>query len=350
MIAKQADTTFSANNRFGWKRYGLILVLLGLSVHVILPQLTSLDQTLSVISQMPVLLIGVAVLAQKLSYMGLAIEMKFLIGIFNIRFSLLKSLQIILASSALGAIGAGAVTRSFSIYHWTKTVGVSAEGAISIAILPTLMNVLSLSAVSIFGLAYLLFDHKLTAELSWGFASAIFVLLLLFVLILWSYTHRPTVTRALHFIGESWSKLRKKTYNPLKTEQWVEKIYTSFSNLLHGNWKKPVQGEVLNVFFDLLTLYFIFWATGEFISFGILLAGYGIPLLLLGKATFLPGGIGVVEGSMAGLYHLLGVPAPVMVIVILSYRLLSFWLPTTIGIMLILWLEHRTGKRQNHPT
>jgi glycosyltransferase 2 family protein len=41
------------------------------------------------------------------------------------------------------------------------------------------------------------------------------------------------------------------------------------------------------------------------------------------------------------LYSILGVPTAVAVVVVLVYRLISFWLPTLAGIALVPYLEHR---------
>ncbi len=53
-------------------------------------------------------------------------------------------------------------------------------------------------------------------------------------------------------------------------------------------------------------------------------------------AFLLPGGVGVVESTMAALYKGLGVPGSIAVVVILSYRLFSFWIPTLIGFSIAL--------------
>jgi uncharacterized protein (TIRG00374 family) len=103
-------------------------------------------------------------------------------------------------------------------------------------------------------------------------------------------------------------------------------------------------GATANIFFDLGTLFFLFVAAGHTVSPGILLAGYGLPLLL-GKVSLLPGGVGIVEGTMAALYNGLGVPAPVTVVVILAYRLISFWLPTLVGFPLVPYLQRATRGR-----
>ena len=81
----------------------------------------------------------------------------------------------------------------------------------------------------------------------------------------------------------------------------------------------------------MLTLYFLFIATGYNVSLGVLFAGYGLPFIL-GKMAFLfPGGVGVMEASMVAMYDSLQVPNAVSVVVILGYRLFSFWLPSLLG-------------------
>jgi glycosyltransferase 2 family protein len=101
-------------------------------------------------------------------------------------------------------------------------------------------------------------------------------------------------------------------------------------------------GAILNTSFDMLTLGFLFWATGYRVSVAVLLAGYGIPQIL-GKFTLILGGVGVIETSMVGLYTLLGAPKPIAVVAVLAYRLLSFWIPTLIGVALVPYLERWTG-------
>jgi uncharacterized protein (TIRG00374 family) len=105
----------------------------------------------------------------------------------------------------------------------------------------------------------------------------------------------------------------------------------------------PQVGAGLNIGFDVLTLYFLFIAAGHPVGPGILLAGYGLPLMV-GKISFLPGGVGIVEGTMAALYGSLGVPNGVTVVVVLTYRIISFWLPTVLGFPLAVYLQ-RTEKR-----
>jgi glycosyltransferase 2 family protein len=90
-------------------------------------------------------------------------------------------------------------------------------------------------------------------------------------------------------------------------------------------------------------------STGQDVSPGVLLTGYGLPLLL-GKMVFvIPGGVGVVEGSMVALYVGMGVPTPVAVVVVLGYRVISFWLPTLSGYPIAAYLERSRRPRSENP-
>ena len=92
----------------------------------------------------------------------------------------------------------------------------------------------------------------------------------------------------------------------------------------------------------MLTLYFFFIAAGHPVGPSVLLVGYGLPLLFGKMAFFIPGGVGIVESTMAALYTGLGVPSPIAVVVILGYRMFSFWIPTLIGFPVAFYLHKKS--------
>ena len=145
-------------------------------------------------------------------------------------------------------------------------------------------------------------------------------------------------------VGET----RHRPYDPAATKPALDRWFGVFDALGSGGWRGPVLGAILNTLFDILTLYFLFVAAGHPVSPGVLLTGYGLPLLL-GKLTFLPGGVGVVEATMTAMYNGLGIPNAVTIIVVLAYRLLSFWLPLVIGLPLIAYLQQVAGDVAHAP-
>ena len=121
----------------------------------------------------------------------------------------------------------------------------------------------------------------------------------------------------------------------------MENIYVGLALLRKKGWISPVLGSGMNIGFDMLTLYFLFIAAGYAINPGVLLAGYGLAFLL-GKVAFLfPGGVGVIESGMTAVYVSLGIPNSISVVVILGYRLFSFWLPSLLGFTVAGYLQRR---------
>ena len=109
---------------------------------------------------------------------------------------------------------------------------------------------------------------------------------------------------------------------------------------LRAGWFQPACSSLLVLTFDFLTLRYCFLAAGQHPHFTMLIAGYGVPLLL-GRATFVPGGIAVTEVAMAALFGALGVPGSAAVVIVLTYRLISFWIPALIGIPIAIGLQSR---------
>jgi uncharacterized membrane protein YbhN (UPF0104 family) len=323
-------------------RYLLPLLLLGLAVHLILPQITALGHSLQVIKGMALWAVALAVVMQALSYLGSGYLLKSIVAVVGQRLSVLRGTQIFTAAASVGLVGGGPVGNIAITYRWTHGCGVSAEGALLAGWLPTLFYDSALVIVGIFGLLHLLIVHELSALQAVGFGLTLLLLSLIAVVVVWGVHHRPRLTALAARLFGRWAALRHRPYDPAGTEAATGRLFSAWDTLRAGGWRGPALGAALNTMFDMLTLYFLFVAAGHSVSPGILLAGYGLPLLL-GKVSFLPGGVGVVEGTMAALYNGLGVPGGVTVVVILSYRFLSFWLPLLVGFPLVPYLQRTCG-------
>ena len=101
--------------------------------------------------------------------------------------------------------------------------------------------------------------------------------------------------------------------------------------------------QPLILFSTWLTIYFVFLA-GKAIPLSILITGYGLPVLLGKMAFIIPGGLGVIETTMIALYSSLGIPSAQATVVVLVYRLISFWTPLLTGFALVPFLTRSNGK------
>lgn len=336
----------SPNKR--WWVYLVVLLLLGLAVHLLLPQIATIEKSLAVLKKMIWWLVALAILAQVLSYAGSGYMLKAIVANRDEKFSVWRGIAITLASYSVGLVAGGWIGGAAATYGWIRKDKDISDTAALASILPALLNDVALTAVSILGVIYLFFVHDLTKMQLIGYGL---VLLFLGALLLITVVaiKRPMVVK--HFavrVGASWAKLRHQDYQPEQTTESVDRIIKAWKSLDKGRWVKPAIGAFVNVGFDMLTLYLVFLAAGYKLKLSMLFAGYSLPLMLGKIAFILPGGVGVIEGSMAALFESLKSPSDVAVISILGYRMLSFWLPTIFGFLATFFLGRKGSKNASH--
>jgi uncharacterized membrane protein YbhN (UPF0104 family) len=89
--------------------------------------------------------------------------------------------------------------------------------------------------------------------------------------------------------------------------------------------------------FDVCVLWAMFHAFGSAPPFTVILMAYFVGTF--GNLLPLPGGLGGVEGGMIGAFAAFGVEFNLAVLAVLSYRAVSFWLPTLPGAVAYLQLR-----------
>ncbi|MCG6536906.1 MAG: flippase-like domain-containing protein, partial [Syntrophales bacterium LBB04] len=85
--------------------------------------------------------------------------------------------------------------------------------------------------------------------------------------------------------------------------------------------------------FEAVALWFCFGALGNAPNLGVLLSGFGIGLSA-GNLSFVPGGLGVQEASMAGIYALLGMSFAQAALVAILFRVVFDFVPFFISLPL----------------
>jgi len=130
--------------------------------------------------------------------------------------------------------------------------------------------------------------------------------------------------------------LRKKsTARDLKVMH--DEMETSIK-YLHKGWAKLLVvlfWVSMDWFSTALTLFFCFRAAGVHLSFGLLLVGFAVEFLT-STANVVPAGLGVTEGSLAGVFKLLGVEFNQALIAALLFRVIFFLIPLAVATVLYL--------------
>jgi hypothetical protein len=86
----------------------------------------------------------------------------------------------------------------------------------------------------------------------------------------------------------------------------------------------------LNWICDCGCLVFSILAVGGHVPWQGVLAAYGLTQLAA-ALPIMPGGIGVVEGTLSVLLIAYHMPAATAIAAVMLYRIMSFWIPVTIG-------------------
>jgi uncharacterized protein (TIRG00374 family) len=330
-------------------RYLLILIIMGLAVHLLLPQITGLASSWSVLKSMALWAVGLAFLAQILSYLGSGFLLQSILAIAHQKVSLWLDTLIVLGSYSIGMVAGGVIGSSAAVYRWTSGGKGSMQGATLASIFLPQFNTIILVLISIFGLVHLLLVHNLTQSQLIGFGGTLLILGLIIGGAALLVRFRDQATKLVLWVSSRVARWRRKSFDPNATRQATSDLFAGWDSLWQGGWLRPALGAFLNTAFDMLTLYFLFVAAGENVSLGVLLAGYGLPLLLGKVAFIIPGGVGVVESSMAALYTGLGVPQATTVVVVLGYRLISFWIPSLLGFAAAAYLSGRSSASEAEP-
>ncbi len=151
-----------------WQKI-LILAVLGSAVHLLLPQITALENSWQVLTSMALWAVGLAFIAQIFSYLGNGFLLQSILAIAHQKVSLWRSTLIVLGSTSIGMVAGGMVGSSAAIYHWTSGGEGSMQGATLTSIFLPLFNNIMLVLVSVFGLVHLVLVHSLTQAQTIGF-------------------------------------------------------------------------------------------------------------------------------------------------------------------------------------
>jgi uncharacterized protein (TIRG00374 family) len=322
-----------------------LLGILALAVLYLLPQLSSIENSLKVLSTLKPWAISLAIIAQFISYSGNGMTTSECVKLTGNKITTLRGMLIALTSASIGLVAGGMFGSTASTFRWVKASGGGNDGSSLAASLPPIFVDIALLAVSVIGLVFLLFVHDLTRTQVISFSLVTLLLIALAILCFLAVKHQKAAIEKMLVILEKFYVFFKKDFPKEQTRTNLEKLFATGTYLIKGGWKGPLKGASFNIFFDMLTLYFVFLASGKSISVFVLIAGYGLPWLIGRMAFIFPGGVGVIESAMVALFITLGIDKALATIAVLVYRVISFWVPSLIGFIVLPILNAITGKK-----
>lgn len=224
-----------------------------------------------------------------------------------------------------------------------KETGMSKSECFAGVVSQRMLNMFPFLILSILGMGLLFFKPELRLG-TWELLALLFSLVLgigIFVLLIYFYVRKDKLSSFVHgsirflapFIG-----LMKKGFDKNAYSDAVEESINSFHGGLqdiHQNKNGILQAvffSFLGWCFDILAIYTVFLSLGNVsLHISVLIIAYTISMMSGWLPLFLPGGLGITDGTMAVLFVYGGVPVEIAVLATLLYRLASFWFNTILG-------------------
>lgn len=318
---------------------GLIwVVVLGVAVWLIIPKIIGAKEGLLLLSQAKIGWILFAILLEFVSYIGIAIMIESLTLSLRYKIPFFQVFKIgIISAFAIHVLPVGGFGGIALTFYLLKSKGVKAGDNLLIFILRTILTYFFFGVLLMMSLIYLPSHPNLSLiqrvviiginVIAWG----------VLIYLIYLYLDEIRLRKSSHIwarIINFFSKLfvKRKILNPEKTEEIVSRLYRG-TDLFIKQREKVFWGSAGSLIYwigDIACLALVFLAFGYNVHLGALIFGYTIATIL-GIVSFIPGGLGVFEGTLSLILISLRVPAQLALISILVFRLISFWLPMIVG-------------------
>jgi uncharacterized protein (TIRG00374 family) len=204
---------------------------------------------------------------------------------------------------------------------------VSFKDVISSSILHVYLTSLDMLTILPFSFVYLMVNASVpqAAAIVLGLMTLVFTVVLILTtgLVLFPSIRQPII----NLLARLGLKILRRDYKP-----WLTQLDESLTLGRHAIRNRPmllvwVMALTLADFIcSVAAMGFIFKALGTSVTPGVLLTGYVIGIMA-GLLSMVPGGFGIQEASMAGIYALLGVPVEVAILAAILFRFLYYFVP-----------------------
>lgn len=290
--------------------------------------------------------VPVALLLTAISYACISYSFARVSQVLGIRMGWRGLTEIGFVTTVLNHLLTGGGIVGYSMrYMLMQGHGVAMKDVLAASILHFYLTSLAMLATLPFGIAYLLANAPITE----GLAIAIGLVTLLLALV-------SIVATALIFVGSLRGTILRMLYRAVRvlTHRNIEPTLSLFDATMTRGVaimrERPLTLFLIVVLDGLdwlssaAVLWFCFDALGPPVQPAVLLSGFVIGMMA-GALSIVPGGLGIQEGSMAGVFALLGTPFEQAVLTAVLFRGIYYLLPCVVSWGFYVRLVRRTGPK-----
>lgn len=308
-----------------YKKSIAILLIIGAAIFAILIKLIGLEDTIKTLK----------LADMRLFLFAIFLEL-FIIGLRSYRWQILlkdvkehvglKDLYIlILAGTFANNITPGARVggEPLRAYLLKKNYGIRARHGFATIVVERIYDFLVLAIMAVLSYIYVITVFDLEPKSKLVITVLMVVLILLLSFIAYAMFSERIANKIIHLLPEkhksgpldAFPTFRENSLNMLKNPQ----LFLSMFSLSSFLW-----------LLDVFRVVILFYALNFRVSFIEITMIFSLSVFL-STIPFLPGGLGLTEGAMIGLYTAIGIPLVITVIVTLLDRLIAYWLMILLG-------------------
>ena len=121
-------------------RFVPMIVVLGLVIHLVLPRIDSIEDSIATMRTLAPWALALAVLAEGLSYAANGSVLRSVIRLAGEKLPLRRAVALELGAGTVALVAAGAIGFGAAIYNWTRDSGVSRNTAMLASWLPSMFD------------------------------------------------------------------------------------------------------------------------------------------------------------------------------------------------------------------
>jgi uncharacterized protein (TIRG00374 family) len=326
----------------------IIIILVAIGIFLLFPKILGLPQVIKLLHTANPYFLIFAVAAEVISYVGAAFLLKIIFNRLKYRlpfFDLMKFSSI--AAFSIHVLPIGGFGEAAIMYYLLRRRGISSGDTLFTFIIRSIFTYVGFFAVFAVGLILLPTHHSISLTQKIISLTLFVALILLIIWLIRVYHDRKHFWQvAEKFLGiVNWfSKkiLKRQFYSDSKVPTVIDDIFKGIG-LFSSQKKLWISASLAGALYwlgDMFCLYFALLCFGYKITVGGLIFAYCLSFLA-GLISFIPGGIGVVEGSLALLLISLGVPSGPALFGVLVFRFISFWILIPVGFWSFLTLKNK---------
>lgn len=322
------------------KHKTIIFSLVSLIIMGVMLWFIGIDDIIDALKIANLWFILVAVFIQIFTYYLYTLRWKIINEMVDINVGIKKLIPIMLVGLCINNItpsgrGGGEPVRAYIL---SKKIKIPMEQSFATVIADRALDTFPFIVLAIVTIISVTFYFSLDPILIFLMVIAVVIIVAVLLLLIYMSINKKFGKKVNNWIFKLTRRFYKK--DPMNLEKKIHELVNGFQdtmNLLISNKRIRNLALPLSFFiwgFEILRVYIVFLAFGANVS-PIIIGEVFIMASLIGMIPVLPGGLGAVDGVMILFYAAAGVPTSLSAAATVIERLISFWMATAIGLILI---------------